>query len=80
MRPTDAGLCAITEAWLGTYRKLLETAPALDKGALRRLDPVPRLEVLAEAGVVAPDHSGAVALREAFQRALDNVHSYISKP
>lgn len=69
MKPTDAGLRAITESWLGTYKKVLETA-RLDRTAVLRLDPSPRLEVLIEAGVLPADHAGAAALRSAFQKLL----------
>ena len=69
MKPTDAGLRAITEAWLGTYQKLLDTT-ALSRQALARLDPSPRLEVLIEAGVLTPDHQAVSSLRASFEKAL----------
>ena len=68
MKPTDAGLRAITESWLGTYKKVLET-PGLDRAVLVRLDPSPRLDVLVEAGVLAAEHAGAASLRAAFEKA-----------
>lgn len=69
MRPTDAGLRAITEAWLGTYQKVLQTT-VLGQQALIRLDPSPRLEVLIEAGVLIPDHQVVSSLRATFEKAL----------
>lgn len=70
MKPTDAGLRAITEAWLGTYQNVLATSHALDGAALRRLDPTPRLAVLIEAGMLADDHPAARSLRKTFEQAL----------
>ncbi|MDE3018548.1 MAG: hypothetical protein KGO52_15825 [Nitrospirota bacterium] len=70
MKPTDAGLRAITEAWLGTYQKIIETGQGFDRATLRRLDPAPRLDVLIEAGVLTGDHAAVAALRKAFEQAL----------
>ncbi|MGH7165094.1 MAG: hypothetical protein ACREIS_06160 [Nitrospiraceae bacterium] len=72
MRPTDPGLLAVTESWLNTYRKLLESAADLDQTSLLRLDPSPRVDVLVDSGVLKADHPAAVALCEAFQRSLKN--------
>ncbi|TLY29838.1 MAG: hypothetical protein E6K63_03785 [Nitrospirae bacterium] len=69
MRASDPGLRAITEAWLGTYQKVLDTT-ALTRQALVRLDPSPRLDVLIEAGVLNPDHQGVSSLRAGFEKAL----------
>lgn len=69
MKPTDAGLRAITESWLSTYRKVLETS-GLDRAALARLDPSPRLAVLLAADVLPADHAGVASLRAAFEKAL----------
>lgn len=69
MKPADPGLRAITESWIGTYKKVLETA-GLDRTALARLDPSPRLAVLEDAGVLPADHAGAAALRAAFENVL----------
>jgi hypothetical protein len=69
MKPTDAGLRAVTESWIGTYKKVLE-ASILDRSALLRLDPSPRLAVLVDAGVLPADHAGAASLRAAFEKAL----------
>ncbi len=70
MKPTDAGLRAITEAWLGTYQKIVETGTGFDRATLRRLDPAPRLDVLIEAGVLTEAHAAVAALRKAFEQAL----------
>ena len=69
MKSTDAGLRAVTEAWLSTYQKILETS-RFDKGALIRLDPSPRLEVLLEAGVLSADHPAVLSLLASFKQAL----------
>jgi hypothetical protein len=69
MKPTDAGLRAITESWIGIYKKVLETA-GLDRTALARLDPSPRLDVLIDAGVLPADHAGAASLRASFANAM----------
>jgi hypothetical protein len=69
MKPADPGLRAITESWLGTYRKILETT-RLNRTDVLRLDPSPRLEVLTAAGVLPADHAGAASLRAAFEKAL----------
>lgn len=69
MKPTDAGLRAITEAWLGTYKKVLETS-SLDRTALARLDPSPRLDVLIGTGVLPADHAAITSLRAVFEKAL----------
>ena len=72
MKPTDAGLRAITEAWLSTYKKVLETS-GLDRTALARLDPSPRLDVLLDAGVLPADHAAAASLRAAYQQSLAKI-------
>jgi len=69
MKPTDAGLRAITESWLSTYKKVLETS-GLDRLALLRLDPSPRLDVLIDAGVLPPDHAAVTSLRAAHRQLL----------
>jgi len=70
MKPTDAGLRAIAEAWLGTYQRIFETLHDLDKVSILQLDPLPRLAVLIEAGVLTPDHKTVSALRASFEQAL----------
>jgi hypothetical protein len=69
MKPTDAGLRAITESWLGAYEKALATE-GLTNAGLRRLDPTPRLAVLIDAGVLTNDHSGVRSLKAAYDRAV----------
>ena len=69
MKPSDAGLRAITEAWLGTYHKVLDTVQ-LERAALVRLDPAPRLAVLIDAGVLAADHPAVVGLGTLFDKRL----------
>jgi hypothetical protein len=69
MKPTDPGLRAITESWLGTYKKVLETS-SLDRASLVRLDPSPRLDALIDAGILPADHAAAMSLRAAFEKAL----------
>jgi len=67
MKPTDVGLRAVTESWLGIYTQVLKSQ-SFEPTVLPRLDPVPRLEVLVEAGVLSWDHPGTRDLRELFQR------------
>ncbi|MGE3976766.1 MAG: hypothetical protein AB7F94_04195 [Nitrospira sp.] len=69
MRPTDTGLCAVTESWLGTYEKALAT-DGLTQSGLQRLNPAPRLAVLIESGVLTDDHSGVTALRAVYDELL----------
>lgn len=72
MKPTDAGLRAITDSWIGTYQHVLETV-TIDRPALIRLNPGPRLAVLIEAGVLTPDHQGVVSLQAAYHAAVQRV-------
>ncbi len=69
MKPTDAGLRAVTESWLGTYEKALAT-DGLTQSGLRRLNPAPRLAVLIDAGVLTDDHQGVTALKASYNRVL----------
>lgn len=69
MKPTDAGLRAITESWLATYCKVIETA-GLTRPALRRIDPTPRVAVLTQSGVLSPDHPAVKALHASFEQAI----------
>jgi hypothetical protein len=75
MKPTDPGLRAITEAWLGTYQSFFKEARPLDEEGLRRLDPSPRLEVLIQAGVLAADHPSVTSLHASFKQALTSNQS-----
>ncbi|NGZ11594.1 MAG: hypothetical protein CV088_19850 [Nitrospira sp. LK70] len=65
MKPTDTGLRAVTESWLGTYEKAL-AMDGLTQSGLRRLNPAPRLAVLIEIGVLTDDHSGVTGLRAVY--------------
>ena len=69
MKPTDPGLRAITESWLGTYQKVLDTARVSREG-LHRLDPSPRVAVLIAAGVLPVDHPAVLSLTNTFARVL----------
>jgi hypothetical protein len=69
MKPTDAGLRAVTESWLGTYEKALAT-DGLTQSGLRRLNPAPRLAVLIDAGVLTDDHQGVTSLTASYNRVL----------
>lgn len=69
MKPTDAGLRAVTESWLATYRQVL-TAGQFDAVSLIRLDPSPRLAVLVEAGVLTQDHGALVELKTFYETRL----------
>lgn len=69
MKAADPGLRAITESWIGTYRKVLESC-GLGRTVLARLDPSPRLAVLIDAGVLPADHAGAASLRAAYEQVL----------
>lgn len=71
MKPADSGLRAITESWLTTYRKVVETA-GLNKQALRRIDPTPRVALLVERGVLPKDHQAATDLQAGFDQAMTN--------
>lgn len=67
MKPTDPGLRAVTESWLGVYARVLQSQ-TVAAALLPRLDPAPRLQVLVDAGVLSWDHPGTRDLRELFQR------------
>jgi hypothetical protein len=69
MKATDAGLRVITESWLLAYRQVL-SSEQLTGAALRRLDPLPRLAVLVDAGVLAPDHGALVDLKALYESRL----------
>jgi hypothetical protein len=68
MKPTDAGLRAVTDSWLGTYQKVIESG-GLTSQALRRIDPRPRVAILIECGVLASEQQAVAALRTSFERA-----------
>jgi hypothetical protein len=74
IKPTDAGLRAITESWLATYRKVIETAP-LCRSAMMQLDPRPRIDLLIEAGVLDPTNEAGQSLRTGFEKRLAQMPS-----
>jgi hypothetical protein len=69
MTPSDAGLRAVTESWLGTYEKVIATA-GWTKQELRRIDPMPRVAVLIQAGVLTADHPAVIAVQRTFEEAI----------
>lgn len=69
LKPSDAGLRAVTESWLGIYEKAVSTE-GLTRFDLCRLNPVPRLSVLLKVGVLTDDHPGVRALEAAYERAF----------
>lgn len=69
LKPTDAGLRAVTESWIETYERVL-ALEGLTRSGLRRLDPAPRVAVLIEVGVLAPDHQAVERLSASFHRAM----------
>ncbi|MEP6890599.1 MAG: hypothetical protein ABI955_07895 [Nitrospirota bacterium] len=69
MTPTDVGLRAIINSWLGTYKKAIESAE-FNRQALRRIDPSPRLALLIECGVLTGEQQAVADLLESFERAV----------
>jgi hypothetical protein len=69
MKPTDAGLRAIVDSWLGTYQKAIESG-GFTRQALRRLDPNPRLAILIECGVLTDEQQSVAGLRTSFEQAV----------
>lgn len=74
MKPTDAGLRAVTESWLGTYRKVIETTP-LSRLGMMRIDPRPRIDLLIDAGVLDPSNEAGQSLRRSFELRLADTPS-----
>jgi hypothetical protein len=70
MKSTDAGLRAVTDSWLGTYQKVIESG-GLTRQALRRIDPNPRVAILIECGVLTGEQQAVAALRSSFEHAVD---------
>ena len=68
MKPTDAGLRAVTGVWMGTYQKVIESS-GLTSQALRRIDPNPRLAILIECGVLTGEQQAVADLRASFKQA-----------
>ena len=69
MKPTDAGLRAVTDSWMSTYQKIIESG-GFTSQALRRIDPHPRLAVLIECGVLTDEHQAVTTLRTSFGKAV----------
>jgi hypothetical protein len=69
MKPTDAGLRAVTGSWMSIYRKTIESG-GLTSQALRRIDPNPRLAILIECGVLTGEQQAVADLRTSFERAV----------
>jgi hypothetical protein len=74
MKPTDAGLRAVTESWLSSYRRVIDTVP-LSRSAMMRLDPRPRLDLLIESGVLDPSNETGKSLRASFEMRLGQAGS-----
>lgn len=69
MKSSDAGLRAVTESWLRTYQTVIEATP-LNRPALLRLDPRPRVAVLVDAGVLDPANETIQSLQASFEHQL----------
>lgn len=69
MKPTDAGLRAVTDSWVGTYRKIIESGGFTNQ-ALRRIDPNPRVAIMIECGVLTAEQQAVTDLRASFERAV----------
>jgi hypothetical protein len=69
MKPTDAGLRAVIDSWMGTYQKVIESG-GFTRQALRRIDPHPRLAILIEYGVLTGEQQTVAALRASFEQAV----------
>ena len=69
MKPTDAGLRAVTASWMGIYQKVIESGRFTTQ-ALRRIDPHPRVALLIESGMLTDDQQAVADLRTSFERAV----------
>jgi hypothetical protein len=69
VKPTDAGLRAVINSWMDTYKHILESG-GLSRQALRRIDPSPRLAALTEYGMLTDEQQAVVGLRTSFERAV----------
>ena len=69
MKPTDAGLRAVTNSWMGTYQKIIESG-GFTRQVLRRIDPHPRVAILIECGVLTGEQDAVIALRTSYDRAV----------
>src|SRR6476469_7704416 len=69
MTRSDPGVRVITDTWVATHRNAVATT-GLTKQALRRIDPSPRLDLLAQEGLLPVDHAAARELLADFQQAF----------
>jgi hypothetical protein len=69
MKPTDAGLRAVTDSWMSTYKKVIESG-GFTRLALRRIDPHPRVAILIEYGVLTGEQQAVTTLRASFEQAV----------
>ena len=69
MKPTDTGLRAVTDSWMSTYKKIIESG-GFTRLALRRIDPHPRVAILIECGVLTGEEQSVTILRTSFERAV----------
>ena len=69
MKPTDAGLRAVTDSWMGTYQKIIESG-GFTRQVLRRIDPHPRVAILINYGVLTGEQEAVIALHTSFERAV----------
>ena len=69
MKPSDAGLRAVTDSWIDTYQKIIESG-GFTRQALRRIDPNPRVAILIECGVLTGEQQAVAALCTSFERAV----------
>ena len=69
VKPTDAGLRAVINSWIDTYQRIIESG-GLNRQALRRIDPNPRLAALTEYGMLTDEQQAVVGLRRSFERAV----------
>ena len=69
MKPTDTGLRAVIDSWMGTYQKVIESG-GFTRQALRRIDPHPRLAILIEYGVLTGEQQAVAVLRASFEQAI----------
>ena len=68
MNPADAGLRAITVSWLDIYKRVIETG-GMTRHGLLRINPMPRLAVLIDAGVLSKDDQNITSLQASFEAA-----------
>ena len=69
MKPTDAGLHAVTASWMESYQKVIESG-GFTRQALRRLDPHPRVAILIECGVLTSEQQAVADLLASSERAM----------